>query len=89
MKKLVFPILCASLIFTACKEENKKRDISVTYPETVKKPVVDTYFDTEVTDNYRWLEDDRSKETEAWVKAENEVTFDYLSKIPYREQLKS
>ena len=89
MKKLVFPILCASLIFTACKEENKKRDISVTYPETVKKPVVDTYFDTEVTDNYRWLEDDRSKETEAWVKAENEVTFDYLSKVPYREQLKS
>lgn len=88
MKKLIFPVLCASLIFTACKEENKKRDIAVTYPETVKKPVVDKYFDTEVTDNYRWLEDDRSKETEAWVKAENEVTFDYLSKIPYREQLK-
>ena len=88
MKKLVFPILCASLIFTACKEEHQKRDISVTYPETVKKPVVDKYFDTEVTDNYRWLEDDKSKETEAWVKAENEVTFDYLSKVPYREQLK-
>ena len=88
MKKLVFPILCASLIFTACKEEHPKRDISVTYPETVKKPVVDKYFDTEVTDNYRWLEDDKSKETEAWVKAENEVTFDYLSKVPYREQLK-
>ena len=88
MKKLIFPFLCASIIFTACKEEKQKRDISVTYPETVKKPVVDKYFDTEVTDNYRWLEDDRSKETEAWVKAENEVTFDYLSKVPYREQLK-
>ena len=55
------------------------------YPETTKKPVIEEHFGTIVTDNYRWLEDDRSKETEAWVKAENKVTFDYLSKIPYQE----
>jgi prolyl oligopeptidase len=55
------------------------------YPETTKKPVIEEHFGTKVTDNYRWLEDDRSKETEAWVKAENKVTFDYLSKIPYQE----
>lgn len=60
----------------------------MTYPETSKQPVVDTYFGTEVTDNYRWLEDDRSEETEDWVKAQNEVTFDYLDKIPYRDQIK-
>ncbi|MDY0780434.1 prolyl oligopeptidase family serine peptidase [Tenacibaculum sp. IB213877] len=89
MKKLLFPILSASLLFMACKQENQKRNITVNYPETTKQPVVDEYFGTKVTDNYRWLEDDRSKETEAWVKAENEVTFDYLSKIPYREQLKN
>ncbi|MEO9571000.1 MAG: prolyl oligopeptidase family serine peptidase [Polaribacter sp.] len=59
------------------------------YPKINKKPVIDSYFGIEIIDNYRWLEDDRSKETEAWVKAENKVTFDYLSKIPYREQLKS
>lgn len=88
MKKLIFPVLCAVTIFTACKDEAIKRDITVNYPETAKKPVVDNYFETEVTDNYRWLEDDRSPETEAWVKAENEVTFDYLDKIPYRKQLK-
>ncbi|MFY0602358.1 MAG: S9 family peptidase [Flavobacteriaceae bacterium] len=89
MKKIIIPIiLCAVTIFTACKEENTKRDITVNYPETTKKPVVETYFETEVTDNYRWLEDDRSSETEAWVKAENEVTFNYLDKIPYRKQLK-
>ena len=58
------------------------------YPKTTKKPVVDSIFGTTVIDNYRWLENDKSPETEAWVKAENEVTFDYLSKIPYREQLK-
>jgi prolyl oligopeptidase len=89
MKNLFLPLLGASLFFMACNPENQKRNIEVNYPETAKKPVVDDYFGTQVTDNYRWLEDDRSEETEAWVKAENEVTFDYLSKIPYREQLKN
>ncbi|CAM1362141.1 prolyl oligopeptidase family serine peptidase [Tenacibaculum xiamenense] len=91
MKKIIFPVLAASFILVSCeKTANKttKRDIAVTYPQTEKKPVVDEYFGTKVTDNYRWLEDDRSPETENWVKAENEVTFDYLSKIPYRSQLK-
>jgi len=89
MKRILLPIICAGAILVSCKEEKQsKNDISVNYPETAKKPVVDEYFGTKVTDNYRWLEDDRSAETEAWVKAENEVTFDYLSKIPYREQLK-
>ncbi|MCI2229488.1 prolyl oligopeptidase family serine peptidase [Polaribacter sp. MSW13] len=58
------------------------------YPKTNKKPVVDSYFGTEIIDNYRWLEDDKSQETKAWVKAENEVTFKYLEQIPYRKQLK-
>ena len=58
------------------------------YPKTAKKPVIEESFGTKVIDNYRWLEDDRSTETEAWVKAENKVTFDYLGKIPYRKQLK-
>ena len=87
--KIILPILMASAILVSCKEEIKQRNIEVNYPETTKKPVVDTLFGTAVTDNYRWLEDDKSAATEAWVKVENEVTFDYLSKIPYREQLKS
>ena len=89
MKKIILLFLFTSAIFVSCKEEFKQRNIDVKYPETSKIPVVDTIFNTAVTDNYRWLEDDRSTETEAWVKAENEVTFDYLSKISYREQLKS
>ncbi|CAM1350157.1 MULTISPECIES: prolyl oligopeptidase family serine peptidase [Tenacibaculum] len=90
MKKLIIPILITGSIFMACKEsKNTKRDITVNYPETTKIPVVDDYFGTKITDNYRWLEDDKSKETEAWVKAENEVTFDYLDKIPYRKELKN
>jgi prolyl oligopeptidase len=62
---------------------------TIKYPLTKKGDVVDTYFEKNVADPYRWLEDDRSLETGEWVKAQNEVTFDYLNKIPYREQLKS
>lgn len=58
------------------------------YPVTRKTEQVDDYFGTKISDPYRWLEDDRSAETEAWVKKENEVTFRYLETIPYREQVK-
>jgi len=60
----------------------------IQYPESKKGETVDVYFDTKVNDPYRWLEDDKSAETGAWVKAENEVTYGYLDKIPFREELK-
>lgn len=60
---------------------------AITSPITQKVDVVDDYFGTKVSDPYRWLEDDLSLETAEWVKAQNAVTFDYLSKIPYREQI--
>ena len=59
------------------------------YPKTRKTETTDTYFGTTVADPYRWLEDDRSAETAAWVKAENEVTFGYLSKIPFRDKIRA
>ncbi len=58
------------------------------YPETRKADQVDDYHGTAVADPYRWLEDDNSTETQAWVAAQNQVTFDYLAQIPYRSQLK-
>ncbi len=87
MKFTIVPAILV-LAFVGCKEEPKKEVISVTYPQTKKVDTVDTYFGEEVKDPYRWLEDDRSAETAEWVKAENEVTFDYLNKIPFREELK-
>jgi prolyl oligopeptidase len=60
----------------------------MSYPITAKKEVTDTYFGIDVKDSYRWLEDDRSKETESWVKTENETTFAYLNKISFRSDLK-
>src|SRR5271165_2081732 len=57
------------------------------YPQTRKDNQVDDYHGTKVADPYRWLEDDNSKETAAWVAAENKVTFDYLEAIPQRPKL--
>ncbi len=59
----------------------------LSYPATRKTDQADTYHGTTVPDPYRWLEDDRSAETAAWVKAENQVTQTFLSQIPYRKQL--
>jgi prolyl oligopeptidase len=61
---------------------------NLNYPKTRKADQIDDYHGIKVADPYRWLEDDNSAETLAWVKAENQVTFDYLQKIPYRSKLK-
>ncbi len=57
------------------------------YPTTQTVDHVDTYHGTKIADPYRWLEDDTSAATAAWVEAQNKVTFAYLEKIPYRAQL--
>lgn len=81
MKKTIFimAITTAGISFAQDK---------IQYPETKKGETVDIYFDTKVNDPYRWLEDDKSSETGAWVKAQNKVTYDYLDKIPFRNALK-
>ena len=80
MKNLLIFLAMASLL--ACSQ--KKFD----YPQTRKVDTVDNYFGTLVPDPYRWLEDDRSTETEAWVEVQNEVTFAYLDQIPFRGKVR-
>ena len=58
------------------------------YPPTRRDDVVDDYFGTRVADPYRWLEDDNSAETAAWVKAQNAVTEAYLATIPERAAIR-
>jgi len=58
------------------------------YPDTRKDSTTDQYFDKTIADPYRWLENDTSAETKAWVIAENKVTQNYLSQIPYRADIK-
>ncbi|RKR14885.1 prolyl oligopeptidase [Maribacter vaceletii] len=67
----------------------EKEAPSITYPITKKANIEDTFFGTTVKDPYRWLEDDRSAETEDWVKKQNKVTFSYLDKIPFKSHIKN
>lgn len=70
--------------FLACRSDTPR----MTYPVTAKVDQVDDYFGTKVPDPYRWLEDPNSAETQAWIEAENRVTFGYLEKIPERERIR-
>lgn len=84
-----YALAALSILFlTACTQQNESKNMALTYTETKKVDTVDTYFGNKVSDPYRWLEDDRSEETMDWVKRENQTTYDYLAKIPYREALK-
>ena len=68
---------------------NSIAQTAIKYPVSKKVEQVDDYFGVKVSDPYRWLEDINSADTKAWVEAQNKVTFDYLSTIPQREQIKS
>lgn len=91
--------LLAAAVLTACG--GAKQDVVpeqnmavaaqtsvLNYPTSAKGDVVDSYFGQQVADPFRWLEDDRSSQTEAWVRAQNETTFDYLKQIPFRDQIR-
>ena len=83
----LFP--AALLLLVACNQTpNNANSEKMNYPQTRMDNTVDTYFGTQIADPYRWLEDDRSAETAEWVKQQNNFTFGYLSKIPYRQAIK-
>ncbi len=58
------------------------------YPPTRREDYSETLHGVTISDPYRWLEDEHSAETEAWVGAQNEVTFAYLNAIPQREKIR-
>ena len=82
MKKIIAPI-AAMVLICSCGNQPK-----FSYPETRKVDHTDEYFGTKVADPYRWLEDDNSDETKAWVKEENKLTFAYLDSISFRNAIK-
>src|ERR671921_99551 len=61
----------------------------VQYPATKKVEQFDTYHGVKVADPYRWLEDEKSPEVARWVEEQNKVTFAYLEKIPFRQQVRA
>ena len=84
MKRLIF----LSLILSLTMLQLIAKIPNPVYPETRKDNTTDTYWNVVVPEPYRWLEDDRSAETEAWVKAQNKVTNAYLEQISFRKQIK-
>lgn len=83
MKKLIPIFLAAIILLTVSCYRNGAK-----YPKTKKVDVVDTYFGIKVHDPYRWLENDSAAEVAEWVKEQNAVTNEYLSKIPFRASIK-
>ena len=81
-------LLAGASVLAMAGCDNMKQIKHLPYPETARGEVVDNYFGTEVPDPYRWLEDDNSEATAAWVAAENAVTEDYLSQIPFRNAIR-
>lgn len=87
MKKLL--IIGSLALLFGCKSNEVKKITMLPYPETKKVDTTDNYFGTSISDPYRWLENDTTAETAAWVESQNKVTQNYLSQIPYREQIKN
>ena len=91
--KNLFLFLLLSFMIISCKQSSNSdmqfAPIPVDYAESRQdSSVIDDYHGTEISDPFRWLEDDNSEETMDWVKRQNDVTFGYLDKIPFREELK-
>ncbi len=87
MKPMCKVVLLVGLVTIMTSCNNMKQIKQLPYPATERGEVVDNYFGTKVADPYRWLEDDNSEATATWVKAQNIVTQDYLSQIPFRKAI--
>ncbi len=62
--------------------------MTFTYPPARRSETVDDYHGTQVADPYRWLEEPGSRETRAFVRAQNAITFPYLESLPERIRLR-
>ena len=83
MRRLAFifaALLAATPAFAAAR---------LSYPDAPRDPKPDTYFGTTVPDPYRWLENVDSPQTQAWVRAEGDLTRSYLDAVPQRGAIKN
>ncbi|MDQ3753876.1 MAG: S9 family peptidase, partial [Acidobacteriota bacterium] len=82
--------LCAvlALVSLAFGQQAVSTANKLAYPETRKAEQVDNFHGMSIADPYRWLEDLDSPATQAWVEAQNKLTFGYLAQIPQRASIK-
>lgn len=84
MHRNYYGLALCSLFLLGCENEN---NLKVQYPITETVDISDTYFGIQVSDPYRWLEDDMSEKTADWVQQQNEVTAEFLNRIPFRGKI--
>src|ERR1700685_937642 len=70
MRGLLFSLLFTATVFG--------QDV----PSAMKSPVTDEYHGVKVVDDYRWLEDGKSAETEKWLATENAHSLHYFQHAP-------
>jgi prolyl oligopeptidase len=87
MKSISSLSIILGLLLYTCTSTPKVEQ-TFQYPVSQKVDSVDDYFGVKVSDPYRWMENDTTKATADWVKSENEITFGFLNKIPYRDSIK-
>lgn len=88
LRKSLFAGLAGLIALSSCQNNSpESKESMIQYPDTKKGAQTDDYFGTSVADPYRWLEDDQSEETKAWVQGQNKVTQAYLSGLPARPKL--
>ncbi len=81
------PFILFIVTIMSCSKSPQPEIVS-NYPTSAKVDTVDNYFGEAVPDPYRWMENDTTDQVADWVKSQNDVTFGFLEKIPYRDQLK-
>lgn len=85
--KYCLSAIVALFLLASCSKSPKVEQ-SFIYPASQKVDTVNEFFGVKVPDPYRWMENDTAKSTADWVKSQNEITFGFLNKIPYRDVIK-
>ena len=88
-KSIGSAIFITALLGSGCQSSPSNPSVQLDYPATRVTDVKDTLWNIEVEDPYRWLEDDRSNETEVWVDHQINFTQSYLEQIPWRQPLRN
>ena len=82
------PSLSAGVVFASLIAFNfRAHGLDTAVPASPQRVVIDSYHGIEVPDPYRWLEDPKAPEVEAWVSAQDARTRRYLDGLPLREPI--
>ena len=82
LKNLLLTLFIMNIL--SCDNQN-----TLEYPITKKETIIETYFNTDIQDPYRWLENDTAKEVKLWIQEQNNLTSKYLENISYREEIRN